>query len=173
MCPDKPGILLAAALCCAFIFLSAGQSFAVSARPVVAPPSSPQTTPSRIYGQNGQNLPADGISVREKKTTDEQFRDELDDYDNAQVSAIADPIEPWNRFWFGFNDIFYIYIANPAYRFWETVTPRQLRTAISNVWHNLLFPLRFVNNLLQFRFKAAGVEFGRFIINSTAGMGDS
>ncbi|MBR4747063.1 MAG: VacJ family lipoprotein, partial [Desulfovibrio sp.] len=42
---------------------------------------------------------------------------------------------------------------------------------ISNVFRNLLFPMRFINNLLQFRFKEAGVEFGRFIVNSTAGLG--
>ncbi|MBQ1420421.1 MAG: VacJ family lipoprotein, partial [Desulfovibrio sp.] len=45
------------------------------------------------------------------------------------------------------------------------------RTGISNVFRNLLFPMRFINNLLQFRFKEAGVEFGRFIVNSTAGLG--
>ena len=46
-----------------------------------------------------------------------------------------------------------------------------MREGLSNFWHNLLFPMRFVNNLLQFRFMEAGVEFARFIANSTAGMG--
>ena len=153
---------------------------AVTARVNVAKPDarhSRDLVPSAIYGQHGNGLPTTGIFLRKKRTVDQQVTasiddlEELDDYASGEPQLIADPIEPWNRFWFGFNDIFYLYVANPAYRFWETVTPRQLRTGISNVFRNLLFPMRFINNLLQFRFKEAGVEFGRFIVNSTAGLG--
>ncbi|MCR5259826.1 MAG: VacJ family lipoprotein [Desulfovibrio sp.] len=153
---------------------------AVTARVNVAKPEarhSRDLVPSAIYGQHGNGLPTTGIFLRKKRSVDQQVTasiddlEELDDYASAEPQLIADPIEPWNRFWFGFNDIFYLYVANPAYRFWETVTPRQLRTGIKNVFHNLLFPMRFINNLLQFRFKEAGVEFGRFIVNSTAGLG--
>ena len=153
---------------------------AVTARVNVAKPDarhSRDLVPSAIYGQHGNGLPTTGIFLRKKRSVDQQVTasiddlEELDDYASGEPQLIADPIEPWNRFWFGFNDIFYLYVANPAYRFWETVTPRQLRTGIKNVFHNLLFPMRFINNLLQFRFKEAGVEFGRFIVNSTAGLG--
>ena len=122
----------------------------------------------------GQSLPAPGITVREKKSVDQQVQDaadDLDDYGNGPTQSIADPFEPWNRFWFGFNDIFYMYVADPAYKAWEAITPHQLRKGLHNFWHNLLFPVRFINNLLQLRFKEAGVEFGRFIINTTAGVG--
>lgn len=166
---------------CALSFLSApcapaaeapaGEG-AVTARPVVANPGTSTAAPSSIYGQDaGQPLPMDGIVIKENKPLDIQVADELDDYDSEPVQSIADPIEGWNRFWFGFNDIFYVYVAKPAYTAWETVTPSQLREGISNFWNNLLFPMRFVNNLLQFRFLEAGVEFARFIANSTAGMG--
>lgn len=153
---------------------------AVTARVNVAKPEarhSRDLVPSAVYGQHGNGLPTTGIFLRKKRSVDQQVTasiddlEELDDYASGEPQLIADPIEPWNRFWFGFNDIFYLYVANPAYRFWETVTPRQLRTGIKNVFHNLLFPMRFINNLLQFRFKEAGVEFGRFIVNSTAGLG--
>ena len=153
---------------------------AVTARVNVAKPDarhSRDLVPSAIYGQHGNGLPTTGIFLRKKRSVEQQVTasiddlEELDDYASGEPQLIADPIEPWNRFWFGFNDIFYLYVANPAYRFWETVTPRQLRTGIKNVFHNLLFPMRFINNLLQFRFKEAGVEFGRFIVNSTAGLG--
>ncbi|MBO4295176.1 MAG: VacJ family lipoprotein [Desulfovibrio sp.] len=151
---------------------------AVTARVNVAKPAGKgDAVPSAVYGQRGDGLPTTGIFVRKKRSLEQQVTasidqlEELDDYASGEPQLIADPIEPWNRFWFGFNDIFYLYVANPAYRFWETVTPRQLRTGISNVFRNLLFPMRFINNLLQFRFKEAGVEFGRFIVNSTAGLG--
>ena len=97
--------------------------------------------------------------------------DEFDDYDSEPVRSIADPLEPWNRFWFHFNDIFFTYVARPAYRGWEAVTHEDIRSGLKNFWHNAMFPIRFVNNILQFRFKEAGVEFGRFIINTTTSAG--
>ena len=97
--------------------------------------------------------------------------DDLDDYDTAPAQSIADPLEPWNRFWFRFNDIFYTNIARPVYRGWEAVTHEDIRSGLKNFFHNLMFPMRFVNNILQFRFLEAGVEFGRFIINTTTSAG--
>ena len=96
---------------------------------------------------------------------------DLDDYDSAPVRSIADPLEPWNRFWFHFNDIFFTYVAKPAYRGWEAVTHEDIRSGLKNFWHNILFPIRFVNNILQFRFLEAGAEFGKFIINTTTSAG--
>ena len=99
--------------------------------------------------------------------------DSLDNYDDLPLadSTIADPLEPWNRFWFHFNDIFYLYIARPAYDAWVFITPHQVRGGLKNFFSNLLFPVRFVNNILQFRFMEAGVEFGRFVINTTSSLG--
>ena len=131
---------------------------AVTARPIVANPPKSNATPSSVYGQtSSKSLPMDGIVVKENKSLDMQIEDELDDYDDEPVQSIADPLEGWNRFWFGFNDIFYVYVAKPAYTAWETITPHQVREGLSNFWHNLLFPMRFVNNLMQFRFMEAVV----------------
>ena len=125
-------------------------------------------SPSALYDAESPSLPAGAITVRQE---DAAFSDDLDSYDDAPVSSIADPLEPWNRFWFAFNDIFYLYIADPVYSFYETITPVQFRRGMSNLYRHVLFPTRFVNCLLQFRFKEAGVEFGRFIINTVAGFG--
>ncbi len=164
-------VLLAACLFAAALPAHAAQNGAVTSRNVVASPSS-SMPPSAVYGSGtGSSLPMDGIVVQEKKTVDQAFDDELDNYDDTDIQSIADPLEKWNRFWFGFNDIMYLYIAKPAYDAWAFITPDGVRQGISNFWHNLLFPVRFVNNLLQFRFLEAGVEFGRFVINSTAGLG--
>ena len=97
--------------------------------------------------------------------------DELDNYDGQDASQVYDPFEGWNRFWFRFNDKFYLYVAAPIYRGWQAVTPHQLRTGLKNFFHNILFPVRFVNNLLQFKLKAAGVEFGRFMMNTMCSAG--
>ena len=96
---------------------------------------------------------------------------ELDDYDQSPVQLIADPMEPWNRFWFHFNDIFYLYVARPLYRGYDFIMPDEFQSGLKNFLTNLLFPVRFVNNLLQGKPMDAGVEFGRFIVNSTVGFG--
>ncbi len=96
----------------------------------------------------------------------------LDDYGSGgSIHGISDPLEPWNRFWFGFNDMFFTYVAKPAYIAYDTVVPDKVQTGLSNFLKNLLFPARFVNALLQGKFKLAGVELGRFMINTTVGVG--
>ncbi len=99
--------------------------------------------------------------------------DGLDDYgdDALKIHSIADPLEPWNRFWFGFNDIFYLYIAKPVYNAYDSIVNDDVQKGLSNALNNFLFPQRFVNALLQGKFKLAGVEMGRFIVNTTVGFG--
>ncbi|MDR0466518.1 MAG: VacJ family lipoprotein, partial [Deltaproteobacteria bacterium] len=97
--------------------------------------------------------------------------DELDEYPDVPQQAIADPFETWNRFWFSFNDVFYSWLLQPVYKGYAFVTPEGLRVGLKNVLTNALFPVRFVNSLLQGKFLAAGVELSRFIVNSTVGLG--
>ena len=124
--------------------------------------------PSAVYG-GAPMLPAGAVTVTPNASL--RSANDLDDYDTADIGSIADPLEPWNRFWFHFNDIFYLYIARPAYDAWVFITPHQVRGGLKNFFSNLLFPVRFVNNILQFRFMEAGVEFGRFVVNTTSSLG--
>ena len=101
----------------------------------------------------------------------EVLPDDDEDYLDSVSQVIPDPIEGWNRAMFGFNDKVIEYVARPAYKGYEYVTPSFMRTGIKNFFHNLAFPVRFVNNLLQGRGRAAGVEMSRFILNTTAGVG--
>ena len=97
--------------------------------------------------------------------------DDDDNYLDATGQVVADPIEPWNRAVFKFNDAMLDYVARPAYKGYAYVTPQFMRTGIKNFFHNLAFPVRFANNLLQGKGKAAGVEMSRFVLNTTAGLG--
>jgi len=69
-----------------------------------------------------------------------------------------------------FNDGFYIYVLDPVARGYRWVLPDTARRGVKSFFHNLLFPLRFVNNALQLKVKNAGDEFLRFSINSTIGI---
>ena len=93
-----------------------------------------------------------------------------DAYDDVGP-VIADPIEPWNRFWFGFNDKLYMGVGKPFSKAYTTIIPKYGRDRIENAYHNFLFPARFVNAVLQLRPDMASRELGRFLINSTFGLG--
>ncbi len=98
--------------------------------------------------------------------------DSDDDYlDKFEPPIVPDPLEPWNRAVFRFNDFMLDQVARPVYQGYAYITPQFMRTGIKNFFHNISFPVRFVNNLLQGKGKAAGVEMSRFILNSTAGLG--
>lgn len=119
-------------------------------------------SPSAIYGGTPALTPG-AVTVRDASSPG--ISTDLDDYDDEPVQTIADPLEPWNRFWFRFNDFFYMRVADPVYKGWKYITPEFFRNAASNLFYNLLFPTRFINSLLQFRFMEAGVEFSRFMMN--------
>lgn len=102
---------------------------------------------------------------------DDYFDD--DDYlnDYSAIKIIPDPLEPWNRFWFGFNDVFIEYAARPLNKGYTFVVPSPARKGIKNFFHNLSTPVRFVNCLLQGKGQEAGVEFSSFFLNTLAGFG--
>jgi len=106
--------------------------------------------------------------------TRNQARNEADvqvDSGEAPLPQIADPLEPWNRFWFGFNDVFYLKVAKPFSKVYSFAVPNYAQERINNAFTNFLFPARFVNALLQLRPDKASRELGRFIVNSTFGLG--
>jgi phospholipid-binding lipoprotein MlaA len=100
----------------------------------------------------------------------------LDD-DDAYLEAteaqqiIADPLEPWNRFWFSFNDAAYNYVLHPLNTGYTFIVPKPVRSGISNFFHNLGAPLRIMHNLLQGKGMAAGVELSSFVLNTVGGLG--
>jgi len=84
---------------------------------------------------------------------------------------VSDPLEPVNRAFFHFNDKLYFWVLRPAAKAYRKVAPAEFRVSIRNFFHNLRFPVRGANNLLQGKFKRAGIETGRFMVNTTVGIG--
>ena len=93
------------------------------------------------------------------------------DVEFKETTPIADPLSGYNRVMTSFNDAFYEYTLIPVARGYAYVVPKSARTAVSNFFDNLMFPVRFVNNLLQFKFKNAGEETLRFLANTIIGFG--
>ena len=103
------------------------------------------------------------------KSSDDVMMDDLEEFEEPNVS-IADPFEPINRVFFHFNDKLYFWVLKPVARGYKAVVPQPVRKGVKNFFNNLAFPIRFVNNVLQFKFEGAGYEVERFLINSTLGL---
>ncbi len=142
----------------------------LAAVPTYAAGPTPPPAPSSLYDAESAALPPGAVSVRPAGSA-ATVSDELDNYDDTPVTGVYDPLEPWNRFWFAFNDIFYVHIAKPVFEAYQQVMPRQIREGVRNIWDNVGFPKRFINNLLQGKGKGAFVELGRFCTNISAGFG--
>jgi phospholipid-binding lipoprotein MlaA len=89
----------------------------------------------------------------------------------AEGPTIADPIEPWNRAMYHFNDKLYFWLLKPVAKGYKAVVPEGFRGLFSNFYKNLKAPIRIVNNFLQGKPGPAGRELARFLINSTVGVG--
>jgi phospholipid-binding lipoprotein MlaA len=85
-----------------------------------------------------------------------------------------DPRDPWermNRTTFKVNTALDHAIARPVARAYQKVTPRPVRTGVSNFMDNLFYPVTMGNDLLQLKFKPFAQATGRFLLNTTVGIG--
>jgi phospholipid-binding lipoprotein MlaA len=119
-------------------------------------------------------LPAGFHSFAWAATTSEgySYLEESEPFsDQSSTESVPDPLEFWNRGVFAFNDKVYFWFLKPVSQLYGIFIPPGIRTGIRNGFENVKFPVRFVNCLLQGKFRSASVETGRFLINSTIGMG--
>lgn len=84
--------------------------------------------------------------------------------------SIQDPLEPLNRIFFHVNDKLYFWAFKPAAAGYRAVIPEDLRTGVKNFFSHLGTPVRLVNCLLQAKWKDAGNETIRLLLNSTLGL---
>ena len=82
-----------------------------------------------------------------------------------------DPMESWNRGVFGFNDTVDAAVIKPVARTYKAVVPNVVRTGVGNFFNNLDDLWSGVNNALQLRGLDTAESFGRFLINTTWGLG--
>lgn len=83
----------------------------------------------------------------------------------------SDPLEKVNRSIFAFNNVADAYVLEPVARGYVKVVPRPVRLGIGNFLSNLSYPVVIANDLLQLKFGRAAKDTGRFLMNSTLGIG--
>lgn len=92
----------------------------------------------------------------------------------ASAPRNPDPRDPWE----GFNRVSYKVtdavdraVLKPTAKGYRKVTPQFVETGVSNFFSNLNQPTVIVNDLLQAKFRPALNDTGRFLLNSTLGLG--
>jgi phospholipid-binding lipoprotein MlaA len=85
--------------------------------------------------------------------------------------APQDPWESWNRGVYRVNDKLDRAIAKPVAKTYVHVVPQTVRTGVSNFLDNLTTPTVMLNDALQGKLKAAANDLGRFLMNTTFGLG--
>jgi len=111
------------------------------------------------------------IDTNTSQISDIETDEFSDEYEDEKKEAPLDPLRNYNEVMTSFNDSFFIYVLDPVSRFYANIFHHAIRTSLANVIHNLQFPMRFSNNLLQAKFKNTTEETERFLLNTTLGIG--
>lgn len=85
--------------------------------------------------------------------------------------APQDPYERWNRGVYKFNDALDRAVAKPVAKAYLRVIPQPVRTGVGNFFSNLEMPTVMINDALQGKLRAAATDLGRFLLNTTVGVG--
>ena len=81
-----------------------------------------------------------------------------------------DPVEGFNRAMFATNDVFMRYLFRPVGYVYGSIFPEPAVMAFNRFTDNLGFPARMISAFCQARFQAGGIEFVRFLGNTTIGI---
>ncbi len=94
----------------------------------------------------------------------------IEEEEKDETVKIADPLYPWNKAMYHFNDKLYFWVLKPVSQGYSTVLPEDMRIAVSNAFYNITTPVRFVSSVLQLKIKDSVNELIRLLYNSTAGV---
>lgn len=83
---------------------------------------------------------------------------------------VYDPLERVNRGIFAFNTKLDDYIIRPTAKGYKAITPDPVEVGVTNFFNNLDDVNVIVNDVLQGKFKQAGSDIARFLVNSTVGV---
>lgn len=129
-----------------------------------------------LLGMTGPSFASEPLTLDDQiqvaqfsgKASDDVAAFDDEEYADPQ-ELIADPFYYWNKVWFDVNDGLYNGIFKPLATGYAWVVPKQPRQWVRNFFNNMLFPVRFINNILTGKFDAAFMETSKFIANTSFG----
>ncbi len=89
----------------------------------------------------------------------------------AAYREANDPMEPMNRYFFDLNNFADEILMKPLAGWYYIALPNFAQDGIRNAVNNVRTPVILANDLFQGEFERAGTTFGRFLVNSTLGLG--
>jgi phospholipid-binding lipoprotein MlaA len=89
----------------------------------------------------------------------------------AQAAQTNDPLEPYNRSVMKLNGKLTTYLIRPVVTVYRALLPKPIRNGLANISANARAPLVFVHDVLQAEPSRAFQTLGRFLMNTTAGLG--
>ena len=99
-----------------------------------------------------------------------EFSDPFAQPGEIAVEEESDPWKPFNTVMFEFNRKVDKYAMKPVAQAYDFVLPDAVQVGVGNFFHHVRVVSRLMNNLFQAKAKGAGIELGRFFINSTVGI---
>ena len=133
--------------------------------------SSTHTLEQLENGTASTQVTSEEVSSEEEPRPSDHFVDPFDDSPTETHIVEYDPLEPLNAVIFEFNYQVDKYLLKPAAKVYNFFVPPDVQQSVVNVFQNARFFPRFLNNLFQAKFRGAGIEMSRFLINSTLGAG--
>jgi phospholipid-binding lipoprotein MlaA len=128
-----------------------------------ASPSAPAAG-QKDAGPPAQEAPA-------KDAADEFYDPFAKKEESAAAGEDYDPWEGFNSAMFEFNRKVDRYVIKPVAKVYDKIMPNALQKGISNFYYNNVhFGPRLINNVLQLKFKGAGIELSRFVVNNVIGL---
>lgn len=91
--------------------------------------------------------------------------------DVVAYDEYRDPLIGLNRGVFAANDVLLRYVLIPAAGAYRAVVPDPVEACVARFFENLREPLRAVNHALQLEPRRASRTLGRFVVNTTVGIG--
>lgn len=135
-------------------------------------PSAPTSGPLTDGMEAAAQQPSEEDTGQAPEEEDEFFDPfALQDEGGQAVIEEYDPWQPYNEVVFEFNYRLDKYLFKPLAQGYDFVVPDAAQRGVSNAFHNVRFAPRFFNNVFQGKFKGAGLEVSRFLINTTIGIG--
>lgn len=127
---------------------------------------------ARPEGSSDARPAVDKLPVPPPSALQDTNPDELHDPFAGADEGAGEEYDPWesmNVKIFEFNRQVDRFVLKPVAKGYNFLLPDWIQVGISNIYYNVRFPPRFLNNVFQGKFKGAGVEMGRFVVNSTLG----
>lgn len=88
-----------------------------------------------------------------------------------EAEVVKDPLEDFNRKIHDFNELADRWVMKPVARSYVKIAPEPVEQGVSNFFGNLLEIRNVFNDVLQGKWRQAGNDAGRFLVNSTLGIG--